>query len=290
MNHHSFPPRPPIPLARISDPCEFYPRYFRAGKPVVVTGAAKAVPAFQRWTDEYLAAVLGDTPAKVRLGNGEMGEIPFQMFLKYLAAPQSFSSSRGAAYLVDFYVRPPLGDARRAQLSSEVVFPLERRAEFAEWITVYAGPPNTSTAMHQDIFDTHTWLAELRGQKTWRLCAPDALTKREGEPDAFDGSDLGCDVWEAVLDPGDLIYLPPNWWHQVRNESSSTLALSGNFCTYPQARAHLEQALAHPDEQLGKQWSTHWSAVLDGQPLTLRSPTPQRSPELERTEANGNPS
>jgi hypothetical protein len=276
MNH---PIPPPLPLARITDPGEFYQQYFRAEKPVVVTGAARAIPAFERWTDEYLKAVLGDTLAKVRLGNGEMGEIPFQMFLNYLAAPQAFSSSRGAAYLIDFYVRPALGDARRAQLTSEVLFPLERRGEFVEWITVYAGPPNTSTAMHQDIFDTHTWLAELRGRKTWRLCAPDALAGRAGAPDAFDGSDLGCDVWEAVLDAGDLIYLPPNWWHQVRNESSSTLALSGNFCTIAQARAHLEGALAQPDEQLRKQWSAHWSAVLDGQPATLRSPVPRRSPE-----------
>jgi len=268
----------PLPLARISDPDDFCQHYFRAGKPVVVTGAAKALPAFERWTDEYLASTLGNTLAKVRLGNGEMGHIPFQMFLKYLAAPQVFSSSRGPAYLVDFYLRPALGDAQRARLASDAAFPLERHAAFAEWVTIYAGPPHTSTAMHQDIFDTHTWLAELRGQKTWRLCAPDALEGRSGVLDAFDGSDLGCDVWEAVLDPGDLIYLPPNWWHQVRNENSSTLALSGNFCSYALARAQLQNALAQPDAQLRKQWSEHWAAVLEPQPSAPGSPVHEARP------------
>jgi ribosomal protein L16 Arg81 hydroxylase len=266
----------PLPLARISDPAEFYQHYFRAGKPVVVTGAARAVPAFDRWSDDHLSAILGNTLAKVRFGSGEMGEIPFQMFLKYLAAPEAFKSSRGPAYLVDFYVRPSLGDAQRALLASEVVFPLERRGEFAEWITVYAGPANTCTAMHQDIFETHTWLAELRGEKTWRLCAPDAL-QGHSKADAFDGSDLGCNVWEAVLAPGDLIYLPPNWWHQVRNESS-TLALSGNFCTRAEARAHLESASAHPDPRLRNQWSDHWSTVLERPSPTLRSPAHEARP------------
>jgi hypothetical protein len=260
----------PLPLARISNPADFHELYFRAGKPVVVTGAAKILPAFQRWTDEYLESVLGDTLAKVRMGNGEFGHIPFQMFLKYLAAPHAFSSSRGPAYLVDFYVRPSFDDPRRAKLASEVLFPLERQGDYTEWVTVYAGPPNTSTEMHQDIFDTHTWLAELRGHKTWRLCAPEALEGRAGKLDAFDGSDLGCDVWEAVLAPGDIIYLPPNWWHQVRNESSSTLALSGNFCSTAQAQAHLKSALAQPDERLRKQWAEHWSSVL-GEPVTVGS-------------------
>lgn len=272
----------PLPLARINNPADFYQQYFLAGKPVVISGAARAIPAFERWSDEYLEAALGDTPAKVRLGNGEMGEIPFRFFLKYLADPEAFRSSRGPAYLVDFYIRPAHGDARRARLSPEVFFPLDRRAEFAEWITVYAGPPNTSTAMHQDIFDTHTWLAELRGQKTWRLCAPDALAGRPDVPNAFDGSDLGCQVWEAVLEPGDLIYLPPNWWHQVRNESSSTLALSGNFCTHAEAHAHLQSALVHPDPDLSRQWCLHWSAVLGRQPPAAHASDRQPQPAQVR--------
>jgi ribosomal protein L16 Arg81 hydroxylase len=255
-------PQLPLPLARISKPADFYEHYYRAGKPVVITGAARAIPAFERWTDAYLESILGNTLANVRLGNGEMGQIPFQVFLKYLAAPHAFASPRGPAYLVDFYVRPSHGDRLRAQLAADVGFPLERHAEISEWITVYAGPPNTSTSMHQDIFDTHTWLAQLRGQKTWRLCAPDALDERRAV-DAFDGSDLGCDVWEAVLDAGDIIYLPPNWWHQVRNQSSSTLALSGNFCTRAQARTHLQNALEHPDLERRQEWSEHWSAILD---------------------------
>ena len=42
-------------LDAFPDPKTFYEKYVKVGRPVVFKGAAKGIPAFKRWTDEYLA-------------------------------------------------------------------------------------------------------------------------------------------------------------------------------------------------------------------------------------------
>ena len=41
-------------LDAFPDPKTFYEKYVKVGRPVVFKSAAKGIPAFKRWTDEYL--------------------------------------------------------------------------------------------------------------------------------------------------------------------------------------------------------------------------------------------
>jgi hypothetical protein len=223
------------------------------GTPVIVEGAARAMKAFTRWTDAYLDDVLTGTKAVVRFGDGRLGRLPFKAFLAHLRSPSHFKTSSGAMYLTDCYIQPSFGDPWREALAHDAQFPLDRQGIYAEWISLYAGPAGTMTTWHQDIFSTHTWLAQLRGEKAWTLCAPDAGF-HEGAP-AQDAQGL-----EAILRPGDLIYLPPNWWHTVTN-CSPTLSISGNFCTFPHAQKSLEEAMASSSSQR-EIWIATWNEIL----------------------------
>jgi hypothetical protein len=243
-------------VARIEDAERFYEDYYLSGQPVVIAGAAMKMGAYTRWTDDYLRAVLAGVKAIVRFGNGRSGRISIEAFLAYLAAPEQFSSSYGSMYLTDFYLRPGFGDARRDTLAADAAFPLPRGVATAEWISLYAGPAGTSTAWHQDIFSTHTWLAQLRGEKQWRLCPPDGELS---EPPS-DNSE----IYEAVLTSGDLIYLPPNWWHEVNNRTG-TLSVSGNFCSFAEAEAALTEA--RESEAPGREvWVKTWIEILAQRP------------------------
>ena len=240
-------------IALISDEEEFYDEFFLKGNPVVVAGAARRISAYSLWTDAYFCSVLAGLRPTVRFDDGRVGRIPIEIFLAYLANPERFSSSYGSMYLTDFYIKPSFGDVRRDILAADVAFPLRRGGPFAEWVSLYAGPAGTSTEWHQDIFATHTWLAQLRGEKVWRLCASDVDASR---PELL----AKCDIREAVLTAGDLIYLPPDWWHQVQNQSS-TLAISGNFCSFAHADAALAEAHSSNSPRRDG-WIQTWTEIL----------------------------
>lgn len=250
-----------VPLARLEHPEAFFENYFVAKKPVVVTGAARGMPAFKRWSDEYLVEQFGSLRPKVRLGNGRFGEMNMADYLAYLSDPSDYESSVGLAYLTDFFLKPSFGDSGRATLGSDAVFPMNRGGDVAEFVSIYAGPTGSKTAMHQDVFSMHTWLANLRGDKAWRLCAPADLDDATARSfDAF-APQTHCTVYEAVLAAGDLIYLPPDWWHQVQN-LTSTLAISGNFCTLPEAHAAYSESKRYTDPELHRRWTRVWAEIL----------------------------
>lgn len=252
-----------IPLPRTAAMDCFYNDYFLKEQAVVVEGAARLMPAFTRWTDDYLRQIMGEERALVRLPDRRFARMRFADILDYLAAPEKYNSSIGTIYLTDYMIWPTMGDERRITLAPDAACPLACGKQFAGWTALYAGPPNTASGMHQDVFETHTWLAELRGEKTWRLCAPKDLQPGLGNRvNAFGDESIGCDVFEAILQPGDVIYLPPNWWHQVRNETTSTMAISGNFCTYGEIRAAIKEVEENNDVGTKNKWIPMLNAIL----------------------------
>ena len=241
------------PLARIDDDTVFYRQYLLTGTPVVITGAARKMRAFHHWSNSRLRDVLTGQKPMVRFEDGQMARIPIETFLDYLDAPLRFKSSHGAMYLTDFSIVPDYGDSSRKMLAADAAFPLERNDGCAEWISLYAGPGGTSTEYHQDIFSTHTWLALLRGEKTWHLCAPDIDPSRPHEL-------AKADIFVAQLAAGDIIYLPPDWWHEVINQTA-TLAISGNFCSFSHAEASLAEAQLS-NSQRRDEWVRNWTEIL----------------------------
>lgn len=263
-----------VPLPRVSDITQFR-SFYDSGHAVVVEGAAKSMPAFERWTDAFLCESLVGMRPTVRLPDGRLARMPFKDFWSYLRNPDDFECSYGSLYLTDFYVLPTFGETQRETLSSDVQCPLPRQEPVAEWVSLYAGPGHTSSPMHQDVFSTHTWLAELRGEKAWRLCKPGAIENTGSDRvDVFAGKTEGIsgDIFETTLRPGDVIYLPPNWWHQTLNLGESTLALSGNFCSPAAARSALREAEASDDPTFREVWVRTWTAVLANLTSDTRAP------------------
>lgn len=255
-----------LPLPRLDDVARFSEDFFVKDLPVVVTGGARLIPAFSKWTDEYLLEVLKTERVNVTLVDDRVARMGFSEYWSYWTTPERFSSTTGPVYLADFYIRPTFENPVLAQLGADVDFPLPRgQGPFAEWLSIYAGPSGTATPMHHDAFSTRTWLAMFRGTKLWRLIRPDGLTPTTAKKtDVFEG-DYDGDVFEVELGPGDLIYLPPDWWHQVRNTSSS-LAVSGNFCSFPEAHLHHRFTVDRVEMEHRELWLKTWGAVLKSEP------------------------
>ena len=110
-------------------------------------------------------------------------------------------------------------------------------------IVVLVGPAGATTYVHRDRHRTHAWLAQIAGRKRWTIFSPDQyslLYNKNCEPGApsfvnIVDPDLenfprfkDASPIEFVLYPGELVFMPSGWLHQVTS-LDPTLSISGNF-------------------------------------------------------------
>jgi hypothetical protein len=110
-------------------------------------------------------------------------------------------------------------------------------------IVVLVGPAGATTYVHRDRHRTHAWLAQIVGRKRWTIFPPDQyslLYNKNCEPGApsfvnIVDPDLenfprfrDASPIEFVLQPGELVFMPSGWLHQVTS-LDPTLSISGNF-------------------------------------------------------------
>ncbi len=102
----------------------------------------------------------------------------------------------------------------------------------------FLGKEGTLSDLHVDAFTTGAFLYMLEGQKTVRLVSPldraDVLQSDNLflEATERDYAERGIQMYEAVISPGTVLYIPGSWLHYVRNDTN-TLMLTGNFATGP---------------------------------------------------------
>eukprot|EP00003_Mantamonas_plastica_P013814 TRINITY_DN2400_c0_g1_i4.p1 TRINITY_DN2400_c0_g1~~TRINITY_DN2400_c0_g1_i4.p1 ORF type:complete len:177 (-),score=57.00 TRINITY_DN2400_c0_g1_i4:117-647(-) len=102
---------------------------------------------------------------------------------------------------------------------------------------IFMGAQGSGSAMHSDTFYSSAWLSVLQGRKRWIMYPPSSLSD-EAEVDAFypdKEDDAFADLqarpesgFEGVLHPGEIMFVPPRWNHQVYN-IDHTLALTHNY-------------------------------------------------------------
>jgi len=101
------------------------------------------------------------------------------------------------------------------------------------WILL--GPKGSVTRLHRDFLHTHAYLAQLVGRKRCVLFSPDDsafLYDGHVDPAApdFDRFPLfeRATPFECVIEPGEMLFLPSDWWHCVVGLDSS-ITVSYNF-------------------------------------------------------------
>ena len=228
---------------------EFLERYYAANRPVILTGEMTAWPALTRWTPEYLKAKIGS--GVIEYQGGRLGdplfemykdthrrEAPFDRFIDHIlelgtsndAYLTAYNSARNAAVLA------PLRD----DLGSLDKF-LDRHAE-NPFGMAWIGPAGTVTSLHHDL--TNNLIAQIVGRKRIKLHPSSEVGKlynfRHVFSDVPDLEDPHVDLaryprlnelrsYDVLLEPGDIIFMPLGWWHQVKSEDFSVTVTYTNF-------------------------------------------------------------
>lgn len=100
------------------------------------------------------------------------------------------------------------------------------------WYMLLVGEEGSGMFPHQDTLPVGSWQAQVAGSKRWRLCSPESTAMQPASQRDADRAESSTpsgpsQCYETVLQKGDLIYYPPDFWHETLNLETPTMALSG---------------------------------------------------------------
>lgn len=137
---------------------------------------------------------------------------------------------------------------------------------------VYMGPKGSWTPLHTDVFKSFSWSANICGKKLWYLFPPRKGQATKGKrnflPYDIDTLYEQC-VQDAAMapnlepvrnplyltvvqNPGEIIFIPSHWYHQVHN-LDDTISINHNFfnaCNVRTVMLNLMTALIDVQEEI----------------------------------------
>lgn len=223
----------------------FLDNFYAPSRPVVIEGAIAGWPALAKWSPDYLAATVG--PAPVEYQGGRAGAADFELakdahkrtmaFDAFIAMITKADAPGNDAYITAYNnhrntraFAPLMADVRPvdAYLGPEPGM---------AWI----GPAGTFTPLHFDL--TNNMLIQVTGRKHVRMVPPAHSQYMYNHRHVFSAvHDLDdparvaahplvgkATVYDVVLEPGDMLFIPIGWWHQVRSLDFSVMLTATNF-------------------------------------------------------------
>ncbi|CAM6129797.1 unnamed protein product [Calypogeia fissa] len=211
--------------------------FFLPGFPVVIKNGITHWPAITKWKDlDYLLKVAGNRTVPVEIG-------------EHYLAPGWKQELMTIGELLERSHAPAVTSATRPYLAQHALFDQIpelmqdiRVPDYCELgggemksVNAWFGPAGTVTPLHKD--PHHNLFAQVLGQKYVRLYSPqlseqlypfsEFMLCNSSQVD-LDNPDyqkhpeirkLSC--MDYILEEGDMLYIPPTWWHYVRSLTRS---------------------------------------------------------------------
>jgi hypothetical protein len=211
---------------------EFIERYVRGCRPVVLTDLARDWPAMQRWNFTEFKRRYGSLTVQIQGGresddNFEVNKANHKRETNFAAFLDRISTS---GVTNDEYLTANNELLRRPEFQGllDEVGPLPdfcRAADLKRSSSLWIGPAGTRTPLHHDtLMLLHT---QIVGRKRWRFVSPLSGPSVYNDYDVyspvdFDNLDVQrfpnaarLKVLDVVVEPGETVFLPLAWWHQV---------------------------------------------------------------------------
>jgi len=233
------------------DAGHFYRHYYEVNRPAKLTGLVDHWPALTRWSLDHFAAAAGDAVVEAQVERErdpdyELAKddhrrlVRFGELIDWLRKDEAsndvyltaYNSGTNAAALA------PLWD----DLAPIALLDDTRARDGFFWL----GPRGTLTPWHHDL--TNNLLVQVIGRKHVRMAPPWAFARMRNSRHCF--SDWGNEallagsgdsavpsVLDTIIGPGEAIFLPVGWWHQIE---ALDLSASMSFTSFRRPNVHVE--------------------------------------------------
>lgn len=182
---------------------QFRKKYFEPELPCIIEGLSADWPATEKWDAQYLHRALSSNPE---------------------------TEAQQAWYDTD--ARPLEGDYTRPELIQHLYAGNDLHVRSRN-VRVWAQRRGHFSSMHYDGLDA-IFNLQVKGAKEWILIPPQQPLSfypfTNISPIAEDASKLrGRDFARFTLNPGDMLFLPPFWQHQVRSLGEENINFAWEF-------------------------------------------------------------
>lgn len=150
-------------------------------------------------------------------------------------------SGKSAASSSSRRVLPALFDD--VWMEDKTCLPTEELASYYKFLThwrmLLIGEKESGMFNHKDSLRTSSWQIQLVGSKKWHICGP---SEEEYMYSAADVDTFRPDYnrypkfknakcHQFVVQPGDILYYPEDWWHHTTNLNTPSIAITGTLVT-----------------------------------------------------------
>ncbi len=220
--------------------------FIRRELPVILKGACRNWPAFDKWTPDFFKRIYGKI--EVPMSNYKMD--PYQLQTQkaampiedYLDGALRISAGRTGEN-ENLYSAGWFFCNGHCELLKDVAVPSYFAENWADRVqkvihfdtrSILFGHPKVESPLHTDSFFVSTYFAMLKGQKRMRLVGPEHSAHVKNGFNVYDDERVrelgakGVPVYDAVVEEGDIAWFPPGWWHHVKNDSF-TISMTTSF-------------------------------------------------------------
>lgn len=221
------------PVKEISsiDNISFKNNYFKKKTPVIIKGYAKNWGATKNWNLDFLLNLKNDKDILLLSDNfiqddNRYKNATFKDYIKQLKDAEDNSLSiKDYLTTLDIFRYYP-------HLKKDIDFSLfEKGITKENVINAWIGPPNTISGFHADT--ANNVYAQIKGKKRFIICSTKfnktmypskkhiyGAVASEVDINNFDVKKYPKfkenEFLNVVLEPGDVLYVPQNWWHYVQ--------------------------------------------------------------------------
>ncbi|MDO5971155.1 cupin-like domain-containing protein [Flavivirga aquimarina] len=213
------------------DASSFKKEYFNKKKPVIIKGLASKWESTQKWNLDFFLNLKDDKDVYLLSDNfiqddNRYRKASFKDYIKQLKDAEN-NNKRFKDYLttLDIFEYYP-------ELKSHIDFSFFEAHTKVNDITAWIGPANTISGFHADT--ANNVYAQIKGKKMFIICSTKfnktmypsskhiyGAVASDVDINNFDKDKfpefMNNDFQTVILEPGDVLFVPQNWWHYVQS-------------------------------------------------------------------------